>query len=98
MVEGTVGVGVKGGAGVLAELDAWKGFPMSESCPHDPCPQEPQASFSTLGLEAVSFGNTFPMSLSYTKLSVVGKNAASPDAAFRMYSINSLGSFLVKFW
>jgi len=47
--------------------------------------------------EVDCFENAPPMSLSYTKLNVLGKSDASPDIILWMWSINGLGSSLVKY-
>ena len=59
-----------------AELDTWKGVKMATLCF--------PGSRDVLELEGASFGNDFSTSLSYIKLSVTGKNGASPDAALWM--------------
>ena len=59
-----------------AELDTWKGVKMATLCF--------PGTWEVPELEGASFGNDFSTSLSYIKLSVTGKNGASPDAALWM--------------
>ena len=60
-------VGIEDGATTEVELDAWTGFEVVTFWPSE-------------GFSKSGFGNFVPMSFSNTKLKVVGKNGASPDA------------------
>ena len=59
-------VEIEAGA-TTVELDAWTGFEVVTFWPSGGCSES-------------GFGNFVPMSFSNTKLKVVGKNGASPDA------------------
>jgi len=53
--------------------------------------------FPTSEPEGMGCANIFSNRLSYTKLSVLAKNGASPDAILWTCSVSSFGSFPVKF-
>ena len=72
------------------EVDGWRGREGSAAL-------STSADFPRLEPEGRGCANVFSTSLSYTKLNVLAKNGASPDAISRMCSMSDLGSFSVKF-
>lgn len=82
-------LGAEDGVTTGVELVVWKGVGVETFWPTAGFPG-PEPKLDCLG-------NAPPMSLSYTKLNVLGKHGASPDAILWMWSISGLGSSLVKY-